>query len=78
MAKLMADQGSILGIDIGSVSLSVVQLDREGRILRRFYLFHKGNIPQALSIAGKEFDLTRIDAIACTSSSTCLNKKIVS
>ena len=76
MAKLMADQGSILGIDIGSVSLSMVQLDPEGRILRRFYLFHKGNIPHTFSIAGKEFDLTRIDGIACTSSSTCLNKKI--
>ena len=77
MAKVIADQGSVLGIDIGSVSLSVVQLGAGGKILRKFYKFHKGNIRDAFSIADRMFDLTQIGAIACTSSSTCLNKKLV-
>jgi len=68
---------SILGIDIGSVSLSMVQLDREGNILRQYYQFHKGNIRNALSEAMKIFDLAQINAIAHTSSSTCLNKNNV-
>jgi len=44
MAKVIAAQGSVLGIDIGSVALSAVQLDPEGRILHKIYRFHKGNI----------------------------------
>jgi predicted CoA-substrate-specific enzyme activase len=77
MSDITGRQGSILGIDIGSVSISVVQLDYEGNILRRFYQFHKGNILDTLSVAGSKFDLTHINAIACTSTSTCLNKKII-
>jgi predicted CoA-substrate-specific enzyme activase len=77
MAKVSVIRNSILGIDIGSVSLSMVQLDQEGNILRQFYQFHKGNIRNAFSDAMKIFDLAHINAIACTSSSTCLNKKHV-
>ncbi len=77
MAKVSVSQDSILGIDIGSVSLSIVQMDLEGKILRQFYQFHKGNIRGTFSNARNIFDLTHIKAIACTSSSTCLNKKLV-
>ena len=68
---------SILGIDIGSVSLSIVQLDPEGHILRQFYQFHKGNLRKTFSDAAKIFDLAHIKAVACTSSSVSLNKKYV-
>ncbi len=77
MTKLPSFQPSVLGIDIGSVSLSIVQLDNEGKILRRYYRPHKGNIHHALSYAEKSFDLSEINAIACTSSSNYLNKKLV-
>jgi predicted CoA-substrate-specific enzyme activase len=77
MAKVSVTRKSILGIDIGSVSLCIVQLDAEGKILHRFVQFHKGNICQAFSEAEKVFDLSVINAIACTSSSIFLNKKLV-
>ncbi len=69
---------SVLGIDIGSVSLSAVQIDHDGIILNKFYGFHKGDIRKALMDAGQVLDLSRITAIACTDSSTCLNKNLVS
>lgn len=75
IAKVSMAKDSVLGIDIGSVSLSIVQLDTAGNILRHFYQFHKGNIRDALLDADKIFDLVKVKAIACTSSSTCLDKK---
>lgn len=77
MPESVAERNSILGIDIGSVSLSIVQLDQEGRVLRQFYKFHKGNIHSAFSDASKTFDLREIRAIARTSSSVCLNRELV-
>jgi predicted CoA-substrate-specific enzyme activase len=77
MAKILAGQDSVLGIDIGSVSLSIVQLNAEGLILQKFYQFHKGNIRNAFSDAGKIFDLSQIKYIACTTSSSYPDKKKV-
>ena len=75
MADILVSRDSILGIDIGSVSMGIVQLDTDGNILRRFYRFHRGNIRDTLSEAGRIFDLSEINAVACTSSSVGLNKK---
>ena len=77
MEKVYAPRNSVIGIDIGSVSLSVVQLDTDGNLLNQFYQFHKGNIRDTLSEAAKIFDLSHVNAIACTSSSSFLNKKYV-
>jgi hypothetical protein len=77
MADVSVSLKSILGIDIGSVSLYIVQLDAEGKILRRFNQFHKGNIREAFSEAKKIFDLSQIESISCTSSSIFLNKKLI-
>lgn len=56
----------ILGIDIGSVSLSLVRLDFAGSILDHHYLFHKGNVKEALATLGERTDLSTVRAIACT------------
>jgi predicted CoA-substrate-specific enzyme activase len=77
MAKISVTRNSILGIDIGSVSLYIVQVDTEGKILRRFNQFHKGNIRDTFSEASKIFDLAQVYAIACTSSPIWLNKKLI-
>jgi len=77
MADVSVSLKSILGIDIGSVSIYIVQLDAEGKILRRFNQFHKGNIREAFSEAEKIFDLSQIESISCTSSSIFLNKKLI-
>ncbi|MBP1666349.1 MAG: CoA-substrate-specific enzyme activase, partial [Bacteroidetes bacterium] len=78
MPEAVTSQDTILGIDIGSCSISVVQLDADGKILNKFYGFHKGNIRDTLLSTGRIFYLSRIRAIACTDSSTWLNKNTVS
>ena len=77
MVKTHPDRNSVLGIDIGSVSLYIVQLDSDGNILQRFSSAHKGKIRETLSDAGRIFDLSVVRGIACTSSSTFINKKLV-
>jgi predicted CoA-substrate-specific enzyme activase len=77
MAKGAVTGNTILGIDIGSVSLYIVQLNEEGTIINRFHQFHRGNIRDAFTEAGKIFNLDDIYSIACTSSSTFLNKKLI-
>jgi predicted CoA-substrate-specific enzyme activase len=77
MAKIADTANSVLGIDIGSVSLSAVLLDQDGKILNRFYEFHKGNIGKTFAEVRKAFDLKKPFAAACTSSSACLGKTSV-
>ena len=40
--------GLILGIDVGSVSISVVAMDREGNLKGQAYMLHQGNIRETL------------------------------
>ena len=58
----------ILGIDIGSVSLSVVLLDENGSLVKQAYVFHKGKIREHLEALNKEFDLSLVSKIACSAS----------
>lgn len=68
--------GTILGIDIGSVTLSLVQMDLSGKILKTVYLFHQGQIREHLLAAGQQIDLSTVTGIAsCTSSR--LNPELV-
>ncbi|MEI7980388.1 MAG: acyl-CoA dehydratase activase [Bacteroidota bacterium] len=61
------DAETLLGIDIGSVSISLVQMDLSGHILKTMYLFHKGKIRECLRNAGQQMDLATVRAIAaCT------------
>lgn len=62
-------QTSILGIDIGSVTISLVQMNLEGKILSTRYLFHKGQVREHLAEAGKDIDLASVKRIACCTSS---------
>jgi len=54
MPEAVTSQDTILGIDIGSCSISVVQLDADGKILNKFYGFHKGNIRDTLLGTGSD------------------------
>ena len=47
--------GLILGIDAGSVSISVVALDRQGKLKEQSYLLHQGNIREALGQLLKKY-----------------------
>ena len=58
---------SMLGIDIGSVTISVVQMDLQGEILKSAYLFHKGQIRECLRDASRRFDLGSVrQIVACS------------
>ncbi len=59
---------NVLGIDVGSTSLSLAELAPEGEILQASYLFHNGNAADRLLEALEGYELTRIGAIAATSS----------
>jgi predicted CoA-substrate-specific enzyme activase len=57
----------ILGIDIGSVSISLVLVSRSGAVLKTAYGFHQGDIPAALARLLAEFDMPSVAAVAATS-----------
>ncbi len=58
-----------LGIDIGSVSISIVKVNKSKEILQSSYLFHEGQIEIQLKKALKAYELNDLKAIAISSSS---------
>ena len=64
---LTSNQGSLLGIDIGSVSMSIVKVDLSGKFLSSSYSFHHGRIPETLMKLQENFDLSDIRGIATVS-----------
>ena len=67
---------TLLGVDIGSVTISLVQMDLSGKILKTRYLFHKGQIRECLRSAGQHMDLSTIRGIAVCSA-PCFNTEMV-
>jgi activator of 2-hydroxyglutaryl-CoA dehydratase len=65
---------NILGIDIGSVSISVVVLNWQKEIAQTAYECHHGNIPAKLKNILKRFNLNQIGAIAATASTPSILK----
>jgi len=53
----VADHSRILGIDVGSVSLSVVEIGLKREIFKTAYRFHHGDVRGALREAVRDFDL---------------------
>lgn len=63
MSTSLADR-LFLGIDIGSVSLSHVLIDRHGTILQKGYLVHHGNICRLLREILEGLDLSLVQQVA--------------
>lgn len=61
-------QSNILGIDIGSVSIAITEIDREKNIIEQAYAFHKGDIAGCLDRLLAAFNFERIAHIVKTSS----------
>ncbi len=59
---------TLLGIDIGSVTISFVLMDMSGRILKTLYLAHKGKLREWLRSATHELDLSNLTGIAACAS----------
>jgi predicted CoA-substrate-specific enzyme activase len=64
----MAPFGQVLGIDIGSVSLAIACLAPDTTILKTFYAFHLGKIPETLDSLLAGYRLEAVGHLACTSS----------
>ncbi len=59
-------QGRILGIDIGSVAISLVLLEADGRICETSYGFHHGDIAESLARLLADWDMASVGAVAAT------------
>lgn len=57
---------NIVGIDIGSVALSVVVLDEKGEVVHSSYRFHVGAIEETLLSLLNAIDICRIGGVAMT------------
>ncbi|MBI5665307.1 MAG: CoA activase [Nitrospirae bacterium] len=68
------NSSNILGIDIGSVSISIVEMNPEKEVVKTAYGFHHGNIIDTLKKLLKDFDLAGICGIASTSSTPSVIK----
>ncbi|MBW1893598.1 MAG: hypothetical protein JRI91_07880, partial [Deltaproteobacteria bacterium] len=64
----MPTNSNILGIDIGSVSISAVEMAPNKKITGTYYQFHQGKITETLKNILEQLDLRRICGIASTSS----------
>lgn len=64
----MRIHSNILGIDVGSVSISVAEINPQKKVIKTAYEFHHGNIAENLKKILDNFNLSRICGIASTSS----------
>jgi len=59
---------SVLGVDVGAVSVSAVEIGFDGEVLRTFYELHHGSIETTLSDVLGRLDLSRITTLTATTS----------
>jgi activator of 2-hydroxyglutaryl-CoA dehydratase len=70
----MLSRPNILGIDVGSVSVSAVTLNPGKQILQSAYEFHHGKPADKLREILDNFDLATVGGIASTASSPSILK----
>jgi predicted CoA-substrate-specific enzyme activase len=70
----MLSNSYVLGIDIGSVSTSVVAVDLHKRVVQKAYVFHRGQILPTLKHVLNDFYLPEICGIAATTSTPSILK----
>src|SRR3990172_2264056 len=68
----MADKDRILGVDIGSISVSVVEMTPDREITGSAYAVHCGRIEETLERILHDFNLAALRGIAATSSSPAI------
>ncbi|MBW2523191.1 MAG: hypothetical protein JRI23_03410 [Deltaproteobacteria bacterium] len=62
------DQHTIVGIDIGAVSVALAEVSLEGQVIRTAYEAHRGDIRSALTRMMAAIDLARVGWLGCTGS----------
>ena len=74
----MIDHGSsILSIDIGSVSISMVLLDQDMVVIKSVYQYHHGRIDRVLPGLLEDFDFSTISSVVSPSDSRWLSEKVL-
>jgi len=73
----MLSRPYILGIDIGSVAVSVVALSSDKHIIQSAYDFHHGNTADKLKELLARFDIKSIGGVAATASTPSILKQAV-
>lgn len=66
-SRKKSSPGLILGVDVGSVSISVVCIDSKGKLVKEEYLLHHGDIRGALTGLLKPYQSEEITGIASPS-----------
>ncbi len=57
---------NVVGIDIGSVAVSVAVIDENGAVVNSFYQFHQGAIRKSLRQIFNGIDIARVGGVAAT------------
>lgn len=70
----MPNKNKILGIDIGSISIALAEIDNNKEIIRTAYALHEGSPAEKLKKLLGDFDLANIAGIAATSSTPAILK----
>jgi predicted CoA-substrate-specific enzyme activase len=68
--------GLILGIDVGSVSISVIALDRKGNLKADSYKLHQGNVREVLDEMLKDYLDREIVGVATPSGKSRFRQKV--
>jgi predicted CoA-substrate-specific enzyme activase len=63
---------NVLGVDVGAVSVSAVEIGPGGDVLRTSYRLHQGDVAGALEALLAGTDLGRLAAVTCTTSTPAL------
>jgi predicted CoA-substrate-specific enzyme activase len=71
------DRRLILGIDVGSVSVSVVAMDRKGRLKEGAFKLHQGNVRQALDELLKGYLDQEVVGVATPSGKSHFREQVV-
>jgi predicted CoA-substrate-specific enzyme activase len=75
-AKTSDHTGLILGIDVGSVSISVVSMDLSGALIDQSYVLHQGNIREALNRLMDNYVNQEVIAVATPSGKSHFKQEI--
>jgi len=73
----MKSKNNFLGIDVGSVAISIALLDLNKNVLQTVYDFHEGRIAEKLKKLLVNFNLDNVSGVASTSSSPKIIKSSV-
>ncbi len=68
---------SVLSIDIGSVSVSIVQFSYEGALLQKSYQFHHGKVRETLIGMEADFDLSAVQTVVSPAAGSWFNNRVI-